>query len=65
MASFILGTRKGETITFTYTHADFLMIDYLMSRAVQYLGTKTAESTMASALGGVGGWFTGSFRFRK
>lgn len=53
MASFILGTRQGETSTATYTHADFLMIDYLMGRAVQYLGTKTAESTMEQAFSGV------------
>lgn len=50
MASFILGTRKGTSTTFTYPHAGILQLDYVMALAVQYLETKTAESTMANGL---------------
>lgn len=50
MASFILGTRKGASTTFTYPRAGMLQLDYVMSLAAQYLQTKTAESTMANGL---------------
>ncbi|WP_426751358.1 hypothetical protein, partial [Pseudomonas aeruginosa] len=50
MASFILGTRKGASTTFTYPRAGMLQLDYVMGLAVQYLQTKTAESTMANGL---------------
>ncbi|MFJ5565704.1 hypothetical protein [Lysinibacillus xylanilyticus] len=54
MPSAILGTRKGSTSTsVTYSAADLLKMETATAYARQYLGTKTAESTMANAMSGI------------
>lgn len=51
MASIILGIRQGVTKTATYTFAQAVEVDFVMTAAANFLRNKTAESTIAKTYG--------------